>query len=43
MKKAKVVDLQIWLCSFMARNSSKEAPELARKGPKLEAFTVFHK
>jgi hypothetical protein len=31
----KFLGMQIWLCSFLARNSSKEAPELSRKGPKF--------
>ncbi len=41
MKQVKVVGkLQICFCSFLVHNSSKEATELARKGSKLEAFTV---
>jgi hypothetical protein len=43
----RTLDLQIWFCSFLVRDSFKEATELARKGPKfplgpkLEALTVF--
>jgi hypothetical protein len=37
----KPLDLQIWFCSFFAHDSSSEATELARKGPKLEAFTLI--
>ncbi len=33
-------DLQIRFCSFLVHDSPKEATELAKKGPKLEAFTV---
>jgi hypothetical protein len=42
------LDLQIWFC-FLVHDSSKEATELAKKGPtfplgtKLEAFTVLYK
>jgi hypothetical protein len=29
------LDIQIWFCSFLVHDSSKEATELARKGPKF--------
>jgi hypothetical protein len=34
------LDVQIRFCSFLVHDSSKEATELAREGPKLEALTV---
>jgi hypothetical protein len=36
----KTLDLKIWFCSCLVHDSSKEATELAKKSPKLEAFTV---